>query len=79
MPCRCGVSEDEQKPVEPNRCIFDVLVRSARRGRGARGIGWRRGSIETREIYELLFIGRVVSFIDVAKVGIHLTRLITGV
>jgi hypothetical protein len=63
------VCEDEQQPAAPNRCIFNVLGKSARRNRGA----WRhrRGAEvgSRREIYESIFIGRVVSFIDVAEVG----------
>jgi hypothetical protein len=47
------------------------LVRSARRRGGEWGTGWRRGSIEAGEIYEPLFIGRVVSFIDVVEVGME--------
>jgi hypothetical protein len=47
------------------------LVRSARRRGGQWGTGWRRGSIETGEIYEPVFIGRVVSFIDMVEVGME--------
>jgi len=65
------VCEDEQKPAAPNRFIFDVLERSARR----KGKAWRHCQAQrldrNREIYEPVFIGRVVPFIDVGEGGVE--------
>ena len=71
MLCRFGVYEDEQKPAAPNRFIFNVLGRSQGGRAEHGGAGVAQSLDRDREIYEPVFIERIVLFIDVAEVGME--------